>query len=164
MCPHWFLPLVFIWHLNHLEDDPVQHQLLLSQVRHVTYFHPFLASNHSNLSNHLPCAEVPPVCLYPSIRSFQKQYLKLHHNLTQVFELYLDEVWKEGKMLFKYQVANYPSSCTEGPHNSMPRHTHLNLNPPFREVLEMEISNTTEHYRLRAFFPREKQGQELLAV
>ena len=52
-CPHWVLPFIFIWHLNDLKDDPVQHLLPLSQVRHTTHFQSFLVSNHANPSNHL---------------------------------------------------------------------------------------------------------------
>lgn len=60
-------------------------------------------------------------------------------------------------MQFKFQAANYLSSCIQGAHNSMPKHVHLNPNYPLREELGMELINAAEHLRLR-----EHQGQEVL--
>lgn len=69
----------------------------------------------------------------------------------------LGQTMEQGKTHFKFQAANYLSSCIQGAHNSTPQHVHLNPNYPLREELGMERINATEHLRLREY-----QGLEVL--
>lgn len=64
---------------------------------------------------------------------------------------------EQGKMQFKFQAANYLSSCIQSAQNSIPQHVHLNPNHPLREELGMELINAAEHLRLREY-----QEQEVL--
>lgn len=64
---------------------------------------------------------------------------------------------EQGKMQFKFQAANYLSSCIQGAHNSTPQRVCLNPNYHLREELGMELINATEHLRLREY-----QGREVL--